>query len=609
MAAQGAAIAGASQRTVLVIYSSSRLLPANVEGDRGLRRAILNTAERPVLVLDEYLDMPRLGGPAHEDTLRAYLTGKYGTQPPQLVIAAGELALAFLLAHRQTLFARTPLMHMGVSVAALQRMQPLPQDVVGIPVYYDFERTIEQAFRWHPRARQLVLVTGSATLDRGFEARLRAAMPRFADRAQAVYLTALPYDEVLRRLHALPSDALVFTPGFYADGTGRAFTPRESAEAMAAASSAPVYGPFHTFLGTGVVGGFVTPFEDSGRKAGEIANQLLGGAAPGSLRLPAVMPAVLHVDWRQLQRWGIDERAVPRDAVIMFRTPGFFESHWLEVGLGATVIVLQAALIGGLLLERRRRRHAEQSEQERRRELAHASRLALAGEMTASIAHEINQPLGAILSNADTAELLLESGADRREELRAIVADIRRDDLRASQVIRRLRQLLARQQVERQRFELDTVVRDTLPLLQAEATRRHITLDLDIASCPMPMVGDRTQLQQVLINLVLNAMDSVNGLPEPRRTVQVSLARDGDRLRLTVRDRGKGIAGEDLPKLFDPFFSTKHQGMGLGLSISRTLVEANGGQIRAAHGDVEGALFEVVVPACAEPTVARSAAS
>ncbi len=601
--------AAVPQLTVLVIYSSSRLLPANVEGDRGLRQAIRNSTDRPVLVLDEYLDMPRLSGQAHEDTLRAYLIGKYGPQPPQLVIAAGDLALGFLLKYRETLFSQSPLLHMGVSVAALERRQPLPPDVVGIPIDYEFERTIEQALRWHPKARQVVLVTGSSTLDRAFEARLRAAMPRFAERARAEFLAALPRAVVLQRLRELPPDAVVFTPGFFADGEGRPSSPRESAEAMAAASSVPVYGPFHTFLGIGVVGGFVTPFDSSGRKAGEIANLLLDGSSPASLQLPAVMPTVLHVDWRQLQRWGIDDDAVPREAVMMFRTPGFFESHRTEVGIGAVVIALQAALIGGLLLERRRRRSAEQSEQKQRYELNHASRLALAGEMTASIAHEINQPLGAILSNADTAELLLESEADRREELRAIVADIRRDDLRASQVIRRLRQLLAKQELEHQRFALDEMVRDSLPLLQAEATRRRITLELDIAAVPMPMLGDRTQIQQVLINLVLNAMDSVNGLPEPRRTVQIGLARSGGQLQLRVRDRGKGIAEEDRPKLFDSFFSTKQQGMGLGLSISRTLVQAHGGTIRIEDPGGEGALFVVELPVHEAVAVTTSAAA
>ncbi len=358
LAMKSVASAGAPQPVVLVIYSSSRLLPANVDGDRGLRQTIRSTADRPVLVLDEYLDMPRVGGKAYEGTLLNYLKDKYGAQQPSLVIAAGDLALGFLLEHRQQLFANVPLLHMSLSVTALARRSPLPPDVVGIPIDYDFERTIEQALRWHPKARQLVLVTGASALDRGFELRLRAAAPRFADKVRVEFLTALPLDVVLQRLRELPKDAVLFTPGFFADGKGLAFTPREAAEAMAKASIAPVYGPFHTFLGTGVVGGFVTPFEDIGRRTGEIANQLLDGASPASLHLPPVMPTTLHADWRQLRRWRIDDDAVPHDAVVMFRWPILVRQLWFVL-LAALVIAAGLPLLLWRWWRRRRRAGAQ----------------------------------------------------------------------------------------------------------------------------------------------------------------------------------------------------------------------------------------------------------
>ena len=133
-------------------------------------------------------------------------------------------------------------------------------------------------------------------------------------------------------------------------------------------------------------------------------------------------------------------------------------------------------------------------------------------------------------------------------------------------------------------------------MLRTEARRRGVALDVRPAATAAPLVGDRVQIQQVLLNLVLNALDAVNGLPEARRTVAVSVERDADRLALVVRDRGQGIAPEHLPKLFDSFFSTKHRGMGLGLSIARTLVEAHGGHIRAESGPGEGAVFRAEWP-------------
>jgi signal transduction histidine kinase len=192
---------------------------------------------------------------------------------------------------------------------------------------------------------------------------------------------------------------------------------------------------------------------------------------------------------------------------------------------------------------------------------------------------------------------MLASGADRREALRAILADIRRDDLRASEVIRRLRALLAKQEDERQPLDLNGAMRDVTAILGGDARRRGMTLDIQPAAIAATVVGDRVQIQQVLINLLLNAMDAMADMPEDRRTVNLSVETDAGGVAFAVRDRGRGIAPEHLPQLFDSFFTTKQKGMGLGLSITRTIVEAHGGRIWAENAPGRGAVFHVTFPA------------
>ncbi len=310
-----AAIAPAGEtRHVLVLYANHRLLPANLEFEAGLRETLANSTELSA----EFLDYPRFSGELYVRAVTAFLRDKYAARPPEILIVASDEALAFLLDHRAELFPRVPVVHVAVPRSFLRSLPPLPADLVGVPIEYDFSSTIDQALRWHPQARRLVVVTGASPWDRAWEARLRDEVTRFQDRVTPEFLAGLPTRVVLDRLRQLGDDAIVFTPGYFEDGDGRTFAPREPARLMAAAAAAPVYAPFDTFMGTGIVGGRMTNFADMGRQAGRIANDLLDGVAPAALRLPALMPTPWHVAWRQIRRWGIDERALPGDAVVRF---------------------------------------------------------------------------------------------------------------------------------------------------------------------------------------------------------------------------------------------------------------------------------------------------
>jgi signal transduction histidine kinase len=243
------------------------------------------------------------------------------------------------------------------------------------------------------------------------------------------------------------------------------------------------------------------------------------------------------------------------------------------------------------------RHRAEEDARRSRDELAHFLRVSTVGELTTSLAHELNQPLTAILANAQAARQLLGSGPEH-DELREILSDIVEEDKRAGEVIRRLRALLRKGAPEYAPLDLNTLVAEVVGLVANDATIRNVAIRLDLASEPARVRGDRIQIQQVLLNLLLNAMDAMADLPAGRRLalVTTAIANEEGAVHLAVRDTGSGLSVADPDHAFEPFYTTKPAGMGMGLSIARSIVAAHGGRIWARDNAGAGATFTFSLP-------------
>jgi two-component system sensor kinase FixL len=218
------------------------------------------------------------------------------------------------------------------------------------------------------------------------------------------------------------------------------------------------------------------------------------------------------------------------------------------------------------------------------------------GEIAVSLAHELNQPLAAILNNAQAAERLIATDRATLLDTREILGDIASDSQRAGQVIWRLRELLAQSVPERAPLSLNQLVHDVEPLLRSELLTRQTTWSVDLAEDLPDARGDRIQILQVLLNLVLNGMDAMNDLPPEERRLSIQTRQEDGTVRVSVRDAGVGIAPEHSGKLFEPFFTTKPSGLGMGLRICASIVTAHGGRIWADSSCGRGAVFHFTLP-------------
>ena len=243
------------------------------------------------------------------------------------------------------------------------------------------------------------------------------------------------------------------------------------------------------------------------------------------------------------------------------------------------------------------RKQAELALEQQRNELAHLSRVTMLGELSGSLAHELNQPLSAILSNAQAAQRFLASDTSDLDEVRDILKDIVEQDKRAGEVIRRLRLLLTKGEVHRQPLDLSEVLLDVLKLVRGDLVNQGVAVASDLAPDLPAVSGDRVQIQQVMLNLVINGCDAMSATERARRTLSVRTAREnGVGVRVSVGDRGCGIPQEKLARVFDPFFTTKRQGMGLGLAVCRSIIEAHSGRLWVESEPGAGSTFHFTIP-------------
>jgi signal transduction histidine kinase len=462
-------------------------------------------------------------------------------------------------------------------------------------------RNLALMFALSPHARHIAVV--SARIDGDpIRPNWRAALQPWLRRADLVDLSGLSPDDLLRRAAALPPDTVLYLAAPATANTSVVMTAHDMLRAIAPATRARIFIDVSTLIGVGAIGGWVdSPVEHAHDIASQL-NRVLAGVPPAAIGFEPHSPPRLQFDWRALRRAGIEADELPAESEILYQPPGLWEAYRDTVLAAGLVLVMQSILIGALLLERRRRKHAERQTRQHLGELARLDRIGAVGVLSAALAHEINQPLGAILSNAETAELLLAAPSPPREQLRELMDAIRADNQRAADVLVRLRGWIADSAAQQERLPLNPLLHKVARILRVEVHMRRAELLLDLTE-PLPEVfADGVQIQQVTVNLVLNALDALEQIAPDQRRITVSSKRNAaDDVDVCVADNGPGLSGPAADRLFEPFFSTKQDGLGVGLSISRSILARHGGTLRAEPAPGGGALFRFTLPALEWP--------
>jgi signal transduction histidine kinase len=589
-----AAPVSAATRHVVVLYDERLDFPGLADLDRDLVRTLVFKSEDTKEVYREAMDLSRFGSDLYKMQLRDFLQAKYANKKIDVTIAVLGPSLDFLLSYGEAIFPGTPIVFCGIDRKELGD-RTLPPHVRGVLVKREFAPTIDLALRLHPGTDRLVVVAGTSEFDTRLLQQARQEFRPYEDRLHFTYLNTLPLDKVLAQLSQLPPHTIVLYTTFFQDGAGESFVPHDVVERVSAVASAPTYGFLDQYLGLGIVGGDLYSFSEHGTEAAKLALQVLAGTEPSRVQYSEVQANKLLFDWRQMRRWGISESALPAGSEILFRDPSAWDQYKMQILAATAAILIQGALIGWLLHERRYRRRAERATRDTMWELTQLNRMATAGELSATIAHEISQPLTSMVANADTALYLLSSENPDVGEARDALRDIVTSGHHASDVITSVRAMFRKDTEKKNPTDVNKFIRSVLGLVRSDLRKCSIECQVNLDEKLPPVIGNEVQLQQVTMNLVMNAIEAMSAT-EPRVLSIKSVVTGHNTVRVSIEDTGSGIDPSNMDRIFKPLFTTKARGMGMGLSICRSIIESHDGRIWVSAGASRGSTFQFELP-------------
>ncbi|WP_158261431.1 MULTISPECIES: sensor histidine kinase [Pirellulaceae] len=590
------------KKTIVVLYSFRTLLPINVDRDRGIRRALAEQLAQGAELEVEYLDLSRYKNEEYVRDWIALLQKKYGDSNVEVVIPVAVDAVEFTLAHRDAIFPDVPIVFCSVEDALAKRACAEP-NVTGVVYHLGVDATLRSALDIYPKAKHLLVIGGTSPLDKSIRDLAASQIAQYEQVLNVEYLTGLPLPELLDRVAKVEPHTVVLMLSYQEDTSGDNYVTREVIEKISNACPAPVFGLWDTLLGHGITGGSLIQIETQGEIAGQMAARVLQGERASDIPLVGEELNQLMFDARQLQRLSIHEDILPEGSIVRYREPTFWESYlWILVA-ACTIVVLQSLLITALLFARLRRWRAEQAlaasqelARQHRSELARVNRMTTVGELTASLAHEVNQPLSAIVSNAQAAIRLLRQTPPDSEEADAALHDIVGDGNRAAGILNRVRSLVSKESPTQEPLDLNGAVHEVIELAAPDAENRGIIIHKQLDDTLPSINGDKIELQQVIMNLLNNAAQAMQDIDPELRQVNIRTTHDAQFVKLTVEDSGIGLSDDQLSQIFAPFYTLKTGGMGMGLSISQSIVNAHRGEIWATQNANRGVTFHVRLP-------------
>jgi len=459
----------------------------------------------------------------------------------------------------------------------------------------NIDKTISTALSLFPATSSIYLIGGTTPFDSFMMSISKEAARKIDKNKKITFITDLSMDKILHKVRNLPDGSIIYIPSFNTDKKLVTYYNPEAIRLISTAANSPVFAYSDMGLGEGAVGGFILSFKKAGLLSGEFAAKILNGADPNSIKVTEQDYYEYNFDWRELKRWNIaDSDLIPEESTILFEEINYFDKYKWIVGAILLFFVLQSMLIANLIRLNRNQKLMTKKviETENRYiEFLHEDRSLRLGQLTASLSHELNQPLTAILSTAQAGINFINSNEATPDLLKQIFQKIVENDKRGASILSSIRGMMKLESRQKEKTDINSLVNEVTTVYKNEASMHGIQLNVSLLDEPVFVFADGIQIQQVLLNLIINASQSMEKINVSNKVITISNSIHNSDMIVSVKDKGAGIDEVEKEKLFKPFITSKKDGTGIGLVICHSIIEDHNGKIWAENMPDGGAKF------------------
>ena len=577
-------------RSVLILDQSTSLRPWPSAIIGGMRSFLWDRIGPSISFYVEHLDLYRFSGPGYEQSLQEHFRAKYRETPVGVIVAIGSSTLNYAFRLRANVWPAVPIVFAAVDEETARN---LPPEVTGTSMQMTLANMIKASRMLFPDLKGFAIVGDRLELHPYYR-HFADELPVFSRQLEFIDLTGLSIRDVKQRVATLPDHTTILYTGINFDSDGT-YVAADMLPVIAEVANRPIIVDGEAYFGTGATGGLILSPDQIGREAAGLVLRILNGERVSDIPLIRGESPKPIFDWRQLQRWNISEDRLPAGSDVRFRQPTIWQQYRVHIWGAGAVLLLQTMLILWLLYEHRRRHSAEVASRNTMFELTQMNRLATAGGLSASIAHEINQPLTGIVTRACAALRWLTADKPDIDKARDALNQIVSAGHRASEIIAGIRSMFRKDGQAKTLVDINKLIWTVLELIWIDLRKYQIELETKLSEQLPLVLGNEVQLQQAILNLVMNAIEAMHST-EHRVLRVVSGLDDAGAVHVSIEDTGTGIDPSKFDCIFKPLFTTKSNGMGMGLSICRSIIEGHDGWIWASPGAARGTKFEFSLP-------------